>query len=777
MVWAHSANEAGVWDPLPRHLRDVAALARSFGEPLGIGDLAYWAGLLHDLGKYEDDFQRRLHDPTVSAPHAAYGACVAVAAHSYEVAFAVAAHHAGLFERGILQELPRGRPPRHPDGPDYGSRAQSLRSLALTDLPELAGPLPDTNAKNTPEGKEALELRTRLLLSCLVDADRLDTEAFYSSAKAATRAQQLPSMGELADRVEQFIGALQKNAQPSVVNEVRAEVLRACMRAADAPPGLATLTVPTGGGKTLASLLYALRHAARHGLRRVIVVVPFLAIIEQNARVIRRALGEASDPQLVELSPLVLEHHSGIVQEGPQRGQWSHDRGNSAASMQHADADQNDPHGGPDLWRRLAAENWDAPVVITTAVQFLESLFTSRPSRARKLHRIAGSVVIFDEVQTVPAGLLQPILRMLGQFQREYGSSFLFCTATQPAFEERPGGPGKRWPAGELREVAPDPASLFRRLKRVEATWPEAGESISWADLAHRLAGEGSALAIVNTRNQARDLYEATCAAAEATLSENPLPVLHLSSRLCPQHRTAVLRRLREAMHSGSCLLIATQLVEAGVDLDFPALYRAFGPLDSIAQAAGRCNREGRLHDSAGRALPGRLIVFQPEDGGLPQGLYRTATDTTQTMLREMTIAGSALDLDDPELYRRYFDRLYNVANLDVPGISGMRQDLSFRQVDEHFRVIDDDTQGVVVPYGDGVRLINGIRNGWELNRGLLRRLQPFTVNLYRREFERAVRDGTIEEMAGGTMYAARPGNYDETLGFSNARDGGDWIV
>jgi CRISPR-associated endonuclease/helicase Cas3 len=745
-AWAHSANRNGDWQPLDVHLRNVAALAREFGTPLRIGDQSYWAGLLHDLGKLDEAFQRRLNDPAIHAPHAAYGACVAADARAYEVAFAVAAHHAGLRDRSVIAALPQENPPNYPTGPTYQTRARALLDRARATLPELRGAPPATSGGAGASELEALELRTRLVFSCLVDADRLDTEQFYAPEQSAERHGQVASMMVLAERVEHHLDALQVAAQPGPVNAVRAEVLAACRAAAAAAPTMATLTVPTGGGKTLSSLLYALRHAAVNGLRRVIVVVPFLAIIEQNAAVLRAALGERGDDE----TPIVLEHHSGLIVD--------HDAGHTARDP---DAE---PQGGHAIWRRLAAENWDAPVVITTAVQFLESLFTNHPSRARKLHRVCKAVVVFDEVQTLPPGLLQPILRMLQQFHREYGTSFLFCTATQPAFEESHPGTGDRWVAHTLTEVAPDPPSLFNRLRRVRVRWPAVEERIDWPALAERLVAEERALAIVNTKAQAAALFAAVREAAP-----DPDAVVHLSARLCPAHRRVVLDRVRERLRARApCVVCATQLVEAGVDLDFPAVYRAFGPLDAIAQAAGRCNREGRL------PTLGSVVVFRPLQGGLPRGTYATATDVTAALLQTH---GGELDLDDPGLYRRYFDLLYTVTPLDRRDVAPLRQVLNFQAVADAVHIIDEDTQGVVVPFGSAANHLAQVRRGEEVTRGLLRRLQPFSITLYRREFERALAGGAIEALVDDTLYVARPGSYDAELGFSVSGDAADYIV
>lgn len=744
---AHSANEFGVVQSLQDHLGATAQLARALGEPIGLGELGYWAGLLHDLGKYEERFQQRIRGAAVRSPHTPHGAIVAARAQSIEVAFAVLAHHTRLRNRQELREKPAAKPEHDSDGPSYGERAMRVLEIGRGELPALAGAPPRTVGSATAGAMEGLELRTRMVLSLLVDADRLDTERHGSRQTSDARSRSWPSMGELADRVERYIRGLAWGASTGVVNEVRGEVLEAVLHEAEREPGMATLTVPTGGGKTLASLLYALRHAQAHGLCRVIVVVPFLAVIEQNALVMREALGEAED--LAE--PLLLEHHSNVVDD--------HDA-------------EDGPQGGAGLWRRLAAQNWDAPVVVTTSVQFFESLFSARPSRVRKLHNVGRSVVVFDEAQTFPPERLTPVLGMLEQLRREYAVSFLFCTATQPALEERGVVPsGGRWPAGSLWEVMPDPASLFRRLRRVRVEWPVDDETLSWPDLAAAMARERSALAVVNTKKQARLAYDALRVEAPDAV------VRHLSARMCPAHRRDVLREIKRRLAAGErCQVASTQLVEAGVDIDFAAVFRALGPFDAIAQAAGRCNREGRLRDAAGVPALGRLVVFRPEGGDMPPGAYEQATDVTEGLL---AAAGGTLDIDDPAAFVAYFDRFYNVlAVTDKDHIQAKRRALEFEQVGKDFRIIDDDTQAVLAPYGeDGAALVAAFRSATRLDRALLRRAQPYTINLYQREFEAALRAGALEQLAEGGPYAARPGSYHQEFGFDAVADSADYIV
>jgi CRISPR-associated endonuclease/helicase Cas3 len=410
-----------------------------------------------------------------------------------------------------------------------------------------------------------------MVFSCLVDADYLATEQFMAPEQAALRPSGQPSISELRDRADSYIDRLAHEADQArpgaAVNAHRARVLSACREAARLEPGFFTLTVPTGGGKTLSSLAFALRHAESHGLNRVITAIPFTSIIEQNAAHIRAALGDLN-------GKLVLEHHSNL---DPQQ--------------EKAQTQQN----------RLAAENWDAPVVVTTNVQLLESLFACRTGRCRKLHRIAHSVIVLDEAQALPPGLLAPTLAALRELVRNYGCTIVLCTATQPALEKR-----ANFPIGidQPRPIIPHGhrEELFKGLKRVEV---EQAGTLSDDQLVDRLASEDQVLCIVNTRPHAAELFTSLCErlGETNTVERQGLEVpavgscLHLSANMCPRHRSAVLRLIRRRLETGRpCRVISTQLVEAGVDVDFPVVYRATAGLDAIAQAAGRCNNiRGRV--------------------------------------------------------------------------------------------------------------------------------------------------------------------------------------
>jgi CRISPR-associated endonuclease/helicase Cas3 len=513
-----------------------------------------------------------------------------------------------------------------------------------------------------------------MFASALFDADFLDTEAFFNPPALHGRAD-WPVVGSLLPKLEMHLARKAAEAEPTPVNRLRAEVLRACRSAGDRPPGLFSLTVPTGGGKTLSSLAFALEHARRYGLRRVIYAIPFTSIIEQTARVFRSAVGTNA----------VLEHHSAL---GPRP------EAETARS-------------------RLAGENWDAPLIVTTTVQLFESLFANRTSQLRKLHNLATSVLVLDEAQALPPGVLRPVTAVLDQLVKYYRCSVVLCTATQPAL-------GKVFKGFSPAEIMPEPAALFRALDRVDITLPSLRERRSWDEIAGEMACSSQALAIVNTRRDCRTLH-----------GRLPPGTVHLSTWQCAAHRTLLFRQIRRQLAAGSDLrVVSTSLVEAGVDLDFPVVFRAMTGLDSLAQAAGRCNRNGRLDK-------GRFVVFRPE-GTRPWVHIAQAIGAAEVALRahgEMPF--------EPAAFERFFDELYwakgkealdkyRIAQLLGLGAEGRREgdpfDFRYRTAAELFRMVEDDQETVIIPYDRSAREAIAVLERHGPDRHLLRRLQPFTV-------------------------------------------------
>jgi CRISPR-associated endonuclease/helicase Cas3 len=704
-LYAHTlkGRPESEWEELEAHLHAVALEAKKFAAAFEAGDWGQLAGLWHDLGKAQKKFQDRLRGSGEAVEHAGVGAALA---HSKDkvaglpLAFAIAGHHAGLAD--LASSIEGGPKPLQvrlkENGPLLSEVRQALPAdllaAALPSLPERIVCNPDRTAR-----LRSLELWTRFLFSALVDADYLATEAFYSPGRRTEVEEydDIPTLGSrLDDSLDKLAASLTEEKRDSLVNRKRAEVLAACEAKAGQERGIYSLTVPTGGGKTLSAMAFALRHAEHWKLQRVIVAIPFTTIIEQNAKVYADALGERN----------VLEHHSALDP--------------LAAEERNREAE---------LRRRLAAENWDAPVVVTTNVQLFESLFSNSPSRCRKLHRIARSVILLDEAQTLPIPYLLTVLEVLRELVNHYGCSVVLTTATQPALKMR-----ENLLQGfeKVEEIAPQPSELARDLKRVRPVWPAPGEPLlPYPELAHRLLGLERALAVVHLRKDARTL-------AELLPKEG---TFHLSALMCPAHRSARLGEIRERLKTDEpCRLVSTQLIEAGVDIDFPVVYRCLGGLDSLAQAAGRCNREGRLLPDLG------LVVFFRAETKPPPGIPRKGLEVVEEMLIEL---GGTIDLDDPASYELYFRKLYFRCEMDPEGIQTLREGLCFASISRKLRLIEDASEAIVVPYGAADERLAALRREGP-DRLLLRALQPFTINIRRRTVSRLFKDGVLETVADG---------------------------
>jgi len=717
--YAHSLQDRSEtdWEDLEEHLQKVAAQAASFASAFNASEWGRLAGLWHDLGKFRVEFQARLRGSRESVEHAGVGAALAFSKDKTSgapLAFVIAGHHAGLADF-----VGSGEGGRRSLKERLIQNAKTLAHLRPALPPALIAPAVPPLPSQLMDFHR-LELWTRFLFSCLVDADYLATESFYSPGARSVVGEGSDEIPVLRQRLDESLDKLRdgltEERQGSLVNRRRTEVLAACRRAAELPPGVFSLTVPTGGGKTLSAMAFALRHAELNGLRRVVVAIPYTSIIEQNAAVYRAALG----------GPNVLEHHSGIDPLA---------------------AEEEDREG--EIRRRLAAENWDAPVVVTTNVQLFESLFAASPSRCRKLHNLAGSVLLLDEAQTLPVGYLLPVLEVLGELVASYRCTVVLTTATQPALARR-----DSLPAGldRVQEIVPDPAALARDLARVEPVWPEPGAGpLLYEDLARELADHERVLAIVHRRQDARRL-------AERIPQEGRF---HLSALMCPAHRSEVLARVSDRMKEerAVCRLVATQLVEAGVDLDFPVVYRCLGGLDSLAQAAGRCNREGRLPGK------GRVVFFRAETPP-PSGLPDRGLRITEGLLLESRSRGEELQLEDTGIYEIFFRSLYFESELDAHGIQALRQGLRFESVARKVRLIDSGALPVIVPWGAaGERLENIRRYGPDRLR--LRALQPFVVNLFPRSVSKLQNAGALEEIADGilALHSAFHQQYDADFG------------
>jgi CRISPR-associated endonuclease/helicase Cas3 len=723
--YAHTDEYGGVWQPLAVHLQNVASLARRFAEFSGLADPAALAGLLHDLGKYRAEFQsylRGLRGSSKETQHAIFGAAWAWVEDLSIQAFTVQGHHSGLKDRDPMDQAccdKTLKPHEAQIGLAAIAKQEGLVFSVENGWPDFLG-----DNDSSPAGYLlSMEFATRMVFSALVDADRLDTANW---PEPVAEEKQLDARLGLDACLRSRASRAGATAAGERLAALRNAIFDSCLRAAEKPQGFFSLTVPTGGGKTLASLVFAMGHAKRHALRRVIIVIPYLSIIEQNAADYRRILGEN----------VVLECHSAVEPK------------------QDASEAENDA-------LELVTENWDAPVIVTTSVQFIESLFAASPARCRKLHRIARSVVIFDEVQTLPSHLLAPVLNVFRELQSRYGVSFVFSSATQPAFRKATKLPDG-FMLGEVSEItdAPDGSSTvadtYRALRRVDYHLPAAGETISWTSLAERLENQPQVLCIVNLTRHAKELWEAL----SRRVPSDPPPI-HLSSHMCAQHRLDVITAIKLELKAGRPVrVISTQLIEAGVDLDFPVVYRAMGPLDSIVQAAGRCNREGKV-------TRGQVHVFRPEDvSALPPGAYYAATQCAENSLANVkSLEKTPEDIlaEDAGIFADYFSRLWDLIPTDHStegegSIQKRRENLDFATVAERAKVIREDGQKGVIAIGcsDGTdfpsdAFVKALRDpyrkfapGKRFTRDDLRQFQRYMVNVRPHDFAKLTAAGAL---------------------------------
>ena len=710
-MWAHSANEHGVRHRLEDHLRGTAALARVFGDAFGAGALAGYLGLTHDVGKGARGWQQGLLTAEgtggpVGVDHKGSGTWLAQQA-AGPFALCVYGHHGGVPSRAGLGKVLEAADPELKR--DWERTAAQVAGL----VPEIAakapaGLMPEWAAKAWHDNRLALDLLIRMVFSAVVDADFLDTEAHF---KGARRPEAGASIGSLAHRYDERRTKLLAARKASPADQWRADVYAEAVAKAVEPPGMYRLAAPTGSGKTIASGGFAVRHAQAHGLRRVVVAVPFISITEQNAAEYRRLL---DDPE----GPVVLEHHSG------------------------AQLDGND--GTTAWWRKLAAENWDAPFVVTTTAQLFQSLFDHRPAAMRKLHRLAGSVIVLDEVQALPDRLLMPILSALRVLTERFGSTVLLASATQPSYWSL-----KPFRDLNVNDVIAAPEPLYEQVRRVRYEW-RVNPAPSLADIAAEIAGERQALVVVNTTADSAAMHRLLEAQRPASLGN----CLHLSTRMTAQHRRDVLYEARRLLDDDQpVVVISTQLIEAGVDVDFPVVYRAWAPADSLQQAAGRANRNARLP-------MGRVVVFRPSDGGQPgDASYKAALAAT-----EAHFGPGRADPDSIAELDRYYPKRYALQNLEQAGpgaeIEKLRRELDFPAVAEKFRLIEETTVPVAVRFAKTReeldrfdRIVTQLRGGGPqaagIARQLLRELNPFLATIPKRLARRAQDHGWTEPIIG----------------------------
>ena len=711
MEFVTHRREDGTFQPLKEHIENVGERAAQFAAAFGAEEHGREAGLLHDIGKYSSKGQKRQRDPehTAKVDHSSAGAQEAFRRKDPMAAFAVAGHHGGLPDFGSRGDTDGGTLCSRLNKPLTGGDDPSAWKQEIV-LPSSI-PMPSW-AVNCQEGR-VQALYTRMLFSCLVDADFLDTEAALQGRQPRGG---YASLEELLQKLQSHVAPWLKEPKNELCAK-RSDILRRCLQGGEEEKGLFTLTVPTGGGKTVSSLAFALTHAVRHGMKRVVYVIPYTSIIEQNAKVFAEILGPEN----------VLEHHS--------QTELADEKGDSETLEARR--------------RRLACENWDAPVIVTTAVQFFESLYAAKTSRCRKLHNLAGSVVIFDEAQTLPVPYLKPCVSAVGELVRHYGATAVLCTATQPElgrlFNELA-------PELSIREIAPEPDELFEFFRRV--SFRQEGQ-LANEELAARMTETEQVLCIVNTRKRAREIFQ--------LLPEEGR--FHLSTLMTPQDRKRVLAVIKKRLEDEkTCRVVATSLVEAGVDVDFPAVWREVAGLDSILQAAGRCNREGKK--SAAESI---VHIFHA-DGNIPR-MLKLNVAAAESVLADYE------DVNTRPAIHAYFHTLLwakGDAALDEKNILQSESSFAFRRTAEQFHLINENTTTVYIPAKADAKDIQTLRDG-QFSRALLRRLSKGAVNLYAQECSKLAEGGAVELHADdGYAILLNEKLYSDECGLEIGSEGGE---
>ncbi len=709
MEFVTHRREDGTFQPLKEHIENVGERAAQFAAAFGAAEHGRQAGLLHDIGKYSPKGQKRQRDPehTAKVDHSSAGAQEAFRRKDPMAAFAVAGHHGGLPDRGGKSAADDGTlfarlNKTLSGGDDPSAWKQEIVLNGAPSMPEWAEKCRDGRVQ---------AMYTRMLFSCLVDADFLDTE---NALQGPQPRGGYASLEELLQKLQSHVAPWLKEPKNELCAK-RSDILRRCLQGGEEEKGLFTLTVPTGGGKTVSSLAFALTHAVRHDMKRVVYVIPYTSIIEQNAKVFAEILGPEN----------VLEHHS--------QTELADEKGDSETLEARR--------------RRLACENWDAPVIVTTAVQFFESLYAAKTSRCRKLHNLADGVVIFDEAQTLPVPFLKPCVSAIGELVRHYGVTAVLCTATQPElgrlFNELA-------PELSIREIAPEPDELFEFFRRV--SFQREGQ-LSNEELAARLTETEQVLCIVNTRKRAREIFQ--------LLPEEGR--FHLSTLMTPQDRKRVLDAVRERLKERKpCRVVSTSLVEAGVDVDFPAVWREVAGLDSILQAAGRCNREGK------RPAAESIVHIFHADGRIPR-MLKLNVAAAESVLADYE------DVNTRPAIHAYFQTLLwakGDAALDEKRILESESAFMFRNTAEKFHLIDKNTLTIYIPSKADSGDIQALRDK-QFSKGLLRRLSQSAVNLYDTECQKLMENGALEmDAEDGYAILLNPNMYSDECGLEICPEG-----
>jgi len=712
--FAHSENEKNEKHLLSKHLHETARLAESYACKEEYKPLFSLSGWLHDLGKYQPEFQRYLENGgrRGSVPHAVWGAGYAGKLKNSDASMVIDGHHKGLPDRAAWKS--DINPYLHNDVDGFDKVVTSfLTDTGLDETYLVQQPL-----KFDSSGFQR-ELFIRYLFSALTDSDWLSTEEHFESEKSALRPDRTLPIDFMLDKLEEEFDAKSKDGE---INELRNQARNQVLDKALLTTGCYSLALPTGMGKTLTSLAWALRHARQNHLKRIIIVLPYISIIDQTARELKRIFGEE----------WILEHHSNY-NEG-----------------QKSDTDRNENYSTEQKRKQLACENWDFPVIVTTTVQFFESLFSNKPSKCRKVHNIAESVVIFDEVQTIPKEIVLPTLGMLNDVQAVMRTSFLFCTATQPAYEKRPGFDG----ITTITPLIEDPGILYDKTKRVTYHLLDGLAPTSFSRLADAVVEhDQSALVIFNTKKDALEFFSLMKS------GERWDTQYHLSTAMCPFHRKKTIKDIKADLEAKKkILVVSTQLIEAGVDFDFPLVFRALAPLESIIQSAGRCNREGKMDGF------GNVFLFVLQDARYPNKTYQACAGYAAELLQN-----DIEQLYSHNVFEKYYASVFSlyIDQARQQGINNARKEFNFETVNDSYRYLDDHSEGLFIyNFNDESRqLLHSLQYKEYLSRDDYRAMQPFTVQAYENFIFQNREDVKTSPHGFKIWY----GNYDPATGISVA--------
>lgn len=717
MYYAHSVEGRPLedWQTLEEHLLNVSELAKSFSSKFNSGDHGALIGALHDLGKYSEDFRERiLGISSKTVDHSSAGAKYLlenIDKHGFMFTYPIVGHHGGMPNGDTIKDrLSRNIP-------SYNTSVENVGSKIPIKIPDTV--IPEDFLKNVTKKTALFKISffIRMLFSCLVDADYIDTELFYNKNNSKFRKEY-----KISDRFLHIFNEYMykfKDVEQTLVNIKRKEVLLDCKKAADSDRGLFSLTVPTGGAKTLSSMNFALNHAAVNNMDRIIYVIPFTSIIDQTAREFKTIFGKDN----------VLEHHSNI--------------GEKSQSYRHM----------------LTMENWNSPIVLTTSVQFFESFYSNKPSKCRKLHNVVNSVIIIDEVQSIPRENIPACIEVVKELIASYNCTVVLCTATQPEiniYDKISNGA-----LMDKKEIISNVKDLYSKLKRVNTH--NIGE-INDNDLVEKIGSHRQVLCITNTRKHARTLYG---------MLPKHINKYHLSASMCAEHRLRIIDNIKDDIKNDfPCVVISTQLIEAGVDIDFPTVYRAIAGVDSLAQSAGRCNRNGKFK-------AGDFYIFKPTHR-MPVGYFRESASLADTVLKTYD------DIFSIEAVARYFTMLYNVdilkkyKNEHIDSKLRTLSEISFKDI-ANFKFIENETTSIIVPYNKtAVTLLNIIEKG-DAPKKVWRAIQRYSVQLYEKDVKELINNSAITEIKDSIFVLNNNKFYSSEMGLltniNEALDAEDYII